>query len=186
MSEELNLEITRWKNALMDLNFSHGRIDHDERDEKDYLIKQTEIALKHPETDSLVKLQDDGCIDIFAGPKLGVRVDPQTNSVNLFGDNVNIIANNFNIKTKPNGFKWNGYYLNPELYYEDDKQKEQKIAGTIKKWVHNPQLGWHWEEQSWNVRPMLKSKTRVQYSEGMLNILKDFGLPVEDVDKEDE
>jgi hypothetical protein len=48
----------------------------------------------------MVKLTDDGLIDVFAGPQAGIRIDPHNKSINLFGDNVNIIANSFNVKTR--------------------------------------------------------------------------------------
>lgn len=137
------------------LRYSHQKADHDAKDESDYLIKQKEVALKHTDTGAVVKLTDDGFIDVFAGPQLGVRIDPATNSINLFGDTVNVIANNFNVKTKPYGFNWNGRVFNPALYMQEDESV------------------------------MTKARSKVRYSDGMIDIMKDFGLPVETIDKGD-
>ena len=147
--------MSKWQNTVTGLQFSHKKIDHDAKDTEDYLIKQEEVALKHDETGAVVKLTDDGFIDVFAGPQLGVRIDPHTNSINFFGDTVNVISNNFNVKTKPFGFNWNGRVFNPALYSGDS----QDI--------------------------MTQARSKVRYSEGMVDILKDFGLPVETIDKED-
>lgn len=147
--------MSQWESTIMDLQYSHGKINHDSEDAKDYLIKEDEIALKHAETGAVVKLTDDGHIDIFAGPQLGLRIDPNTNSINLFGDSVNVMANNFNVRTKPYGFNWNGRVFNPSLY----SSAESDV--------------------------MTKAKTKVRYSEGMLDIMRDLGLPVEDIDKEE-
>ena len=142
--------MTRWENTLLGLHYSHEKIDHDSEDSKDYLIKEYEIALKHPDTGAVVKLTDDGFIDVFAGSQVGVRIDPHTNSVNFFGDSVNVIANNFNVKTKPYGFNWNGRVFDPNA------------TGV-----------------------MTEARSKVRYSEGVISIMKDLGLPVEEVDKED-
>ena len=147
--------MSKWEEVVVGLEYEHKKISHQSQDLQDYKIKPSEIALKHPDTDAIVKLTDDGFIDIFAGPQLGVRVDPNTNSINLFGDTVNVISNQFNIRTKPYGFNWNGRVFNPSLY----DGTEQDI--------------------------MVDAKTKVRYSEGMVDILKEFGLPVETIDKED-
>jgi hypothetical protein len=123
----------KWKNALLDLKYQHGITNHGSKDADDYLIKEYEVALKHSETGAVVKLTDDGLIDVFAGREVGVRIDPHNKSVNLFGDSVNVVANHFNVETRD--------------------------SGVI--------------------------KPKVKYSEGMVNIMKDLGLPVETVDKED-
>ncbi|MDK2600688.1 hypothetical protein QO179_24650 [Bacillus stercoris] len=142
--------MSNWEGTLIDLEFAHGKINHEAEDAKDYLIKQEEVALKHRETGAVVKLSDDGFIDVFAGPQVGVRVDPNTNTVNFFGDSVNVIASNFNVRTKPYGFNWNGKVFNPSLYTTSN--------GT-----------------------MTTAKSKSRYSEGMINIMKDLGLPVEGV-----
>lgn len=121
-----------WQRVLKDMYYSHGKVSHDSEDTKDYVIKEYEIALKHPETGAMVKLTDDGLIDVFAGPQVGIRIDPHNHSVNLFGDSINIKANSFNVETK-------------------------QSATPIKK---------------------------VKYSDGMVSIMKDLGLPVEGIDKE--
>lgn len=147
--------MSKWENTVIGLEYSHDKIEHDSKDAEDYVIKQKEVALKHNDSGAIVKLSDDGFIDVFAGPQLGIRIDPNTNSVNLFGDTVNVIANNFNVRTKPYGFNWNGRVFNPNLYSGEDKSV------------------------------MTTTTNKMRYSEGMIDIMKDFGLPVESVDKED-
>lgn len=145
----------KWKNTMMGLYYGHGRISHDSEDERDYQIEQEEIALKHLETGAIVKLTDDGFIDVFAGPSLGLRLDPHTKSINLFGENVNVMANQFNVRTKPYGFNWNGQTFNPNLYAKEESSV------------------------------MTEAKNKVRYSDGMVDIMKDLGLMVETIDKED-
>lgn len=140
MAEQYNNNQSVWSDIITGLKYGQGKLDHDEVDESDYLIKQLEIALKHPDTESIVKLTDDGMIDIFASPQLGIRLDPNTQSINFFGDSVNLFASKFNLRTKQNGFSWNGKSFSP---------------------------------------PTTESTTKIRYSEGMLDILKDLGLPVD-------
>jgi hypothetical protein len=116
-----------WQGTMKDMYYSHDKISHESEDAKDYVIKEQEIALKHPRTGAVVKLTDDGLIDVFANDKVGVRINPHNHSVDIFGDSVNITANNFNVKTRS------------------------------------------------NTTPVKKQK----YSDGMITIMKDLGLPVE-------
>lgn len=113
--------MSQWENILLGLHYQHGRLNHDAEDEKDYRVKDYEIGLKHKETGAVVKLSDDGCIDVFASADTGVRIDPNTHSVNMFGDSVNILANRLNIQTRPEGFQWNGKAMNPEMYSEESE-----------------------------------------------------------------
>ena len=143
--------MSKWENVTMGLKYAHGKINHDSKDAEDYVIKEDEIALKHPDSEAIVRLTDDGFVDIFAGDALGIRIDPITNSVNLIGDNVNIVANQLNLKTKPYGFTWNGRAFDPTLYTED--------KGI-----------------------MTEMRKKARYSDGMIEMMKDFGLPVEKED----
>lgn len=168
-----------WKQKMMSLNQEKSLKDIADDDSKDYLIKENEIALKHPVLDSIIKLTDDGFIDIFPSPSLGIRLDPQTNSINFIGDTVNFITKNTNVLTEPKGFSWNKYAFNPELYMENSTEKEQHITGTKNYWVYSKELGWHWERRDWSIPPMLKMAGKPRYSEGLLQIMKTLNLPID-------
>lgn len=137
----------------MDLHYNHAKRKHESEDAKDYTIKEREVALKHPETQALVKLTDDGFVDIFADNQLGIRLDPSTNSITLFGDNINVLAQRFNIKTNQDGFTWNGRAFNPDILQDNN----------ITMQVINP----------------------IQYSDTMVQMMQDLGLPAGQVTKED-
>lgn len=145
--------MSQWQGNLMDLHYTHGKRKHASEDAKDYAIKEREVALKHPETQALVKLTDDGFVDIFADDQLGIRLDPSTKSITLFGDNINILAQKFNIKTTPDGFTWNGRAFNPSILQDDNVTMQ----------VTNP----------------------IQYSDSMVQMMQDLGLPAVQVAKED-
>ena len=46
-----------------------------------------EVGLVHPNNSSLVKIRDNGVIDIFVATNQGIRIDPATKSVNFFTNN---------------------------------------------------------------------------------------------------
>jgi hypothetical protein len=173
-----------WKEKIISIGQVNKPKDIAYSDTNDYFIKEDEVALKHEVTGATVKLTDEGYVDIFAGPRVGIRMDPKTNSINFFGETINMITKNMNLITKPNKFIWNGYYFNPELYFESPTERKQTITGT-KEYYHmtheaEPEkrtLKWH--SDSWSVRPMIKSDSKRQYSDGMNQLLKDLGLPIE-------
>lgn len=121
------MEVRKWRSTLLELEYGHKKIDHASEDAKDYRIKEYEIALKHDDTGAIVKLTDDGLIDVFAGPQTGIRIDPHTQSVNLFGNRVNVMANQFNIQTQPYGLNWNGKAVDPNQVEELMTKPKQKV-----------------------------------------------------------
>lgn len=173
-----------WRRKLDLMRQKNGYKDIASEDIKDYFIEENEIALKHPHNDSIVKLTDDGFVDMFAGPALGIRIDPITNTCNIIGDNVNIISKNLNFVTKPNGLVWNGYYFNPELYTETNTERGQRISGT-KEYYHethesDPEdRSVRWHEDTWSIRPMVPTESKRRYSEGMIEMMNRLGLPTE-------
>jgi len=141
--------MSQWEGMLTDLELDHRKLNHENVNAKDYKIKEYEVALKHRDTEAIVKLTDDGMIDIFASGELGLRVDPNTNSFNLFGNTVNLMATNLNMKTGAYGLTWNGKAFNPNA--NEDGQL------------------------------FLNHQHKVKYSDGMVDIMKKLGLPVEGV-----
>lgn len=178
---DVNYTPPPWRHIIDDLNYDHKKVSAPDNHRRDSLIKEDEIALKHPNSNATVKLSDDGCIDLFAGPQLGIRIDPNTNSVNIFGDNLNFFGKQVQVKSKANGFVWNGRAFNPQLYYEDDLERGKTLKGARDKWVHTDKEGWHWERQDWEVAPFLPSTNKTRYSEGMIEVLQGLGLPVDDI-----
>lgn len=170
-----------WRKVIDDLNLNYRKIDASSENTKDYTIKEDEIALKHPVTGAVIKTTDEGYIDLFAGDQLGIRIDPITKTINLYGDTVNLLGKNVNIRTKPTGLNWNGYSFNSQLYYEDDQEKEHVLNGTKQQWVPDEKGGGNWETQNWTVKPMIQNRKQSRYSDGMIEIMKSLGLPVDEV-----
>jgi hypothetical protein len=168
---DMDYSPSEWRSQIDEHNARSGKIEHSSENIKDHLIKEDEIALKHPQTGATVKLCDDGCIDIFAGEQLGLRLDPSNKSALIFADNIHFFGKTVNFRTKPDGFMWNGSTFNPELYYEDDKEKELSFKGTKK---------YDGVEKEVSIKPMIKNTNTTQYSEGMLSILSELGLPTEE------
>lgn len=168
-----------WKHKLMGMTSKSDMKQTIDQDEKDYYIKRNEVALKHPMLDSVVRLNDDGAVDIFAADALGIRLDPNTQTVNIYGEGINLFTKKLNIKTKTDGFVWNDNYFNAQVYYEDDKERDQYLVGDKEYWVYNKEQGWHWERQTWRYKPMIKTTGKTKYSQGMIDILTSLGLPVE-------
>ena len=109
---------------------ARGPIDLNQLHKNTYKYTGTEPGISHPNTGAAVKLRDDGCIDIFAGENTGIRIDPNANSLNLFGDKVNIWSSETSIHTEENSLMWNYNPLNPDLYMHQDE--DYLVSGTIK------------------------------------------------------
>jgi hypothetical protein len=168
-----------WKLKLMGMSAKSDMKQTIDEDNKQYYISPNEVALKHPMIDAIVRITDDGCVDIFANGSLGIRLDPNTESLNIYGENINLFGKKINIKTKTDGLVWNDHYFNPQSYYESDTERDQYLSGDKEYWVYDDIKGWHWERKTWRYKPMVKTSGRTKYSQGMIEILTNLGLPVE-------
>jgi len=57
---------------------------------------ETEVGLYHPTNSSLIKIRDNGVIDIFVSTNQGLRIDPSTHSINFFSNNEKHTSGNVN------------------------------------------------------------------------------------------
>lgn len=88
-----------------------------------------EIGLFHPDVSSLVKLKDNGDIDIFTGTNIGIRINKEKRTIEIFGDsstisdnwkvlsnNVTLISNgNMDIECEKLNIKSSEIYINGEI-----------------------------------------------------------------------
>lgn len=95
--------------------------------EKRQVISEDEIALKHPKTGATFKLCDDGAIEMFVNADTGIRLDPKDNAIIFYGDAIHMATKETRIHTKPYGFIWNNYNINPYLYYGDQVNGQRYI-----------------------------------------------------------
>lgn len=62
-----------------------------------------EVGIYHPKKSSIVKLRDDSSIDIFTSTNVGLRINAENKTIEVFGDfstkseNWSVISNNINI-----------------------------------------------------------------------------------------
>lgn len=65
-----------------------------------------EVGLYNPRSSSIVKVLDDGTIDIFVSTNVGVRVNPKNRTIEMLGDvstksdNWSVLSNNVELKAK--------------------------------------------------------------------------------------
>lgn len=58
---------------------------------------EDEPGLYHPSTSSVIKLRNNGMIDIFVGTNQGIRIDPNTKTLNMFTNNEKHHIGNMNV-----------------------------------------------------------------------------------------
>lgn len=72
-------------------------------------FSRREVGLNHPDNHSFIRLNDDGDIEIFAAPGVGIVISATGRSISLFGDSVRMF-------TKEDGLRWNNYHFNYSAY----------------------------------------------------------------------
>ncbi|MCC0781737.1 hypothetical protein IR152_01030 [Clostridioides sp. ES-S-0108-01] len=74
-----------------------------EKIEKKGFFGGKEVGVYHPKKSSIVKLRDDSSIDIFTATNVGLRINAENKTIEIFGDfsakseNWSVISNNINI-----------------------------------------------------------------------------------------
>lgn len=163
-----------WRQKIEDELLRHGVTDYDEEHEKDQKIKPNEVGIKHPETEAVVRLNDDGTIHVFASETLGIIMDPHSKSINFIGENINFFSHKTHLKTKPTGLLWNENSFNSQLYYEDQNEGKVSFVGKKQKFKNKK-----WAEEEIEIQPFHKRKGKNTYSPGILEMLDDLGIPTE-------
>jgi hypothetical protein len=65
----------------------------------------TEVGLTHNDHPSFVRLTDNGDIEIFAAPGVGIVISGQARSISFFADTIKFFS-------KEDGLRWNNYNFN--------------------------------------------------------------------------
>lgn len=120
------------------------------KDEKESISKQTrsfpvevelnrrkefsdrEVGITHPDLSSFIRLNDQGDIEIFAAPGVGIVISSRSKSISLFGDSVRLI-------TKEDGLRWNNYNFN----YAASNYIEPTLIKLNKDSIHSAINGIH-------------------------------------------
>lgn len=76
--------------------------------EKETRIIGSNIGMKSPTSDSVIRISENGRIDLFASQNLGIRIDPATNAISLHASKINMYSEDTNVYTSNIlGFRWN-------------------------------------------------------------------------------
>jgi hypothetical protein len=89
-----------------------------------------EVGLTHPDLSSFIRLNDEGDIEIFAAPGIGIIISARSKSISFFGDSVRM-------HTKEDGLRWNSYNFN----YAASSYIEPTLVKINTKSIHSAQNG---------------------------------------------
>jgi hypothetical protein len=89
-----------------------------------------EVGLTHPDLSSFVRLTDDGDIEIFAAPGIGIIISAKAKSISFFADSVKMF-------TKEDGLRWNSFNFN----YSASTYVEPTLVKINNKLIHSSQNG---------------------------------------------
>jgi hypothetical protein len=91
-------------------------------------FSKREVGLNHPDTNSFIRLTDEGDIEIFAAPGVGIIISSIGRSISLFADHVRMF-------TKEDGLKWNNYHFN----FSATDYSEPTLLKIDYQSIHSPQ-----------------------------------------------
>jgi hypothetical protein len=89
-----------------------------------------EVGVTHPDLNSFIRLNDQGDIEIFASPGVGIVISTRSKSISLFADSIRFF-------TKDDGLRWNSYNFN----YAASSYVEPTLVKINYKQIHSAQNG---------------------------------------------
>lgn len=91
-----------------------------------------EVGVTHPDLSSFIRLNDQGDIEIFAAPGLGIVISSRSKSISFFADNIRMFS-------KEDGLRWNNFNFN----YAASSYIEPTLIKFSKEKVHSAINGIH-------------------------------------------
>lgn len=93
-------------------------------------FSEREVGLTHPDLNSFLRLNDQGDIEIFAAPGIGIVISSRSKSVSIFADSIKFMC-------KEDGLRWNNYNFN----YSASAFMEPTLVKVNYKDIHSAQNG---------------------------------------------
>jgi len=75
--------------------------------EKEKQPSPTDVRINHPENGSNIAIKDNGTIQFFAGDDIGIKIDPNSDSIQFMGGKALFKNDYINFKTSDKGLRWN-------------------------------------------------------------------------------
>jgi len=67
----------------------------------------TDMRINHPENNSNITIKDNGTIQFFANGETGIKIDPNSGSIQFLGDKALFNTDYINFNTSDEGLRWN-------------------------------------------------------------------------------
>lgn len=73
-----------------------------------------EVGLTHPDNNAFLRITDNGSIEVFAAPGIGLIINPNTRSISFYADSIKFFSK------EDDGLRWNEKSFNPaaDVYNE--------------------------------------------------------------------
>lgn len=76
---------------------------------------EDDTVIKHPENGSNIRIKDNGVIQMFAANDVGIKIDPNSRSIQFFGNRAKFLTSNIHFETDDDGLMWNYMPFNDAL-----------------------------------------------------------------------
>lgn len=135
---DIEFDIPEWKLNIEEIEKLIKPINFSEEQEVDKKLNKREVGLKHLNNNSFIRIQDDGTIELFTSYNSGLRMFENGN-VQFFGDKIQIIAKELDIRTTANGTTINENIIGKDVLdtFPRKKGKEKTFLELIKEYDLN-------------------------------------------------
>jgi len=89
--------------------------DPEHKQEEKIHPSEDDVTMKHPDNGSNIRITDSGAIRMFVDKETGVIIDPESQSIQVFGKRFKSDTKEFHVQCDEDRFMWNYMPLNPAL-----------------------------------------------------------------------
>lgn len=98
-------DVPHWRRQWEDLSEKTRSLELSVARDDAQLVGSQEVGLKHNKSGAIVRLKDDGSIELFAESS-GIRITQS--GIQMFGQKIQIMGGEMDVLTTPHGFQENG------------------------------------------------------------------------------
>lgn len=135
---DIEFDIPEWKKNIEEIEKISKPINFLEEESQDRLLNKKEVGLKNLQSDSFIRIQDNGTIEAFTSYNSGIRMF-RDGGVQIFGDKIQMIAKELDIITTANGTTINQNIIGKDVLnkFPRKKGKEKTFLELIKEYNLN-------------------------------------------------
>jgi hypothetical protein len=169
-----------WKLKLKQVEANMSRRDLYNISNNSRYYNPKEVGFIHQKNKSCIRIMDNGDINMFVSETCGINIDEDVQTINMIGGTTNLVSQNINLYTTPDGLSWNGFYINPTLYTKIGRgvPKEDKNIRLVVNYDTWDEEYNRYETVTRTMPLFIKKSNQTIYNDLVTDLIRDLDIPL--------